>query len=154
MKHSWAVIALPVQPFHQCGKGHINLFLSLTIAIDPFLLYCLNALTNSLPGEGNANPLQCSCLENPMDRGAWWAIVHGVTKSWPQLRDWAQVFTRLDISHLILWDLHWNSKCWEKVILTPLSTMAFHSYSLTSLLLVTSLTFIVCMLFFVICISW
>ena len=33
-------------------------------------------------GEGNGNPLQNSCLENPMDRGAWWATVHGVTKSW------------------------------------------------------------------------
>ena len=33
------------------------------------------------PGEGNGNPLQCSCLRNPMDRGAWWATVHGVTKS-------------------------------------------------------------------------
>jgi len=33
------------------------------------------------PGEGNGNPLQYSCLENPMDRGAWWATVHGVTKS-------------------------------------------------------------------------
>ena len=32
------------------------------------------------PGEGNDNPLQCSCLENPMDRGAWWATVHGVEK--------------------------------------------------------------------------
>ena len=32
------------------------------------------------PGEGNGYPLQDSCLENPMDRGAWWAIVHGVTK--------------------------------------------------------------------------
>ena len=32
-------------------------------------------------GEGNGNPLQCSCLENPMDRGAWWAIIHGVTES-------------------------------------------------------------------------
>ena len=32
------------------------------------------------PGEGNGYPLQYSCLENPMDRGAWWAIVHGVTK--------------------------------------------------------------------------
>ena len=32
------------------------------------------------PGEGNGNPLQYSCLENPMDRGAWWATVHGVTK--------------------------------------------------------------------------
>ena len=34
------------------------------------------------PGEGNGNPLQYSCLENHMDRGAWWATVHGVTKSW------------------------------------------------------------------------
>ena len=33
------------------------------------------------PGEGNDNPLQHSCLENPMDRGAWWATVHGVPKS-------------------------------------------------------------------------
>ena len=33
------------------------------------------------PGERNGNPLQYSCLENSMDRGAWWAIVHGVTKS-------------------------------------------------------------------------
>ena len=33
------------------------------------------------PGVGSGNPLQCSCLENPMDRGAWWAAVHGVTKS-------------------------------------------------------------------------
>ena len=33
------------------------------------------------PGVGNGNPLQYSCLENPMDRGAWWATVHGVAKS-------------------------------------------------------------------------
>ena len=32
-------------------------------------------------GEGNGNPLQCSCLENPMDRGAWWAAVYGVAQS-------------------------------------------------------------------------
>ena len=37
------------------------------------------------PGEGNGNPLQYSCLENPMDRGAWWAIVHGVADSWTRL---------------------------------------------------------------------
>ena len=34
------------------------------------------------PEEGNGNPLQYSCLGNPMDRGAWWATVHGVTKEW------------------------------------------------------------------------
>ena len=37
------------------------------------------------PGEGNGNPLQYSCLQNPMDRGAWWATVHGVAKSQTQL---------------------------------------------------------------------
>ena len=37
------------------------------------------------PGKGNGNPLQYSCLENPTDRGAWRATVHGVTKSWTQL---------------------------------------------------------------------
>ena len=34
------------------------------------------------PAEGNGNPLQYSCLGNPMDRGSWWATVHGVAKSW------------------------------------------------------------------------
>ena len=38
------------------------------------------------PGEGNGNPLQYSCLENPMDRGAWWATVHGVAKSRTRLK--------------------------------------------------------------------
>ena len=44
--------------------------------------------TDLIPGSerfpvgGNGNPLQYSCLENPMDRGAWWATVLGVTKSW------------------------------------------------------------------------
>ena len=33
------------------------------------------------PGEGHGNPLHCSCLENPMDRGAWWATVHGVAET-------------------------------------------------------------------------
>ena len=39
------------------------------------------------PGEGNGYPLQYSCLENPMDRGAWQATAHGVAKSWTQLSD-------------------------------------------------------------------
>ena len=39
------------------------------------------------PGEGNGNPLQYSCLENPMDRGAWWATVHGAAKSQTRLSD-------------------------------------------------------------------
>ena len=42
-------------------------------------------------GEGNGNPLQYSCLENPMDRGAWKATVHGVAKSWTQLSDFTSL---------------------------------------------------------------
>ena len=37
-------------------------------------------------GEGNGNPLQYSCLENPVDRGTWWATVHGVAQSQTQLK--------------------------------------------------------------------
>ena len=44
------------------------------------------ATSLSLIGEGNGNPLQCSCLENPRDGGAWWAAIYGVTQSWTRLK--------------------------------------------------------------------
>ena len=44
------------------------------------------------PGEGNGTPLQYSCLENPMDGGAWWAAFHGVTKSRTRLSDFTLTF--------------------------------------------------------------
>ena len=48
------------------------------------------------PGEGNGNPLQYSCMENPMDGGAWWATVHGVAKSRTRLSDFTSLhFTSL-----------------------------------------------------------
>ena len=47
----------------------------------------------SSPGEGNGNLLQYSCLENPMDRDAWWALVHGVTKS----RTWLWLITHTEV---------------------------------------------------------
>ena len=43
-------------------------------------------------GEGNGNPLQYSCLENPMDGGAWWAKVHGITKSQTRLSNFTFTF--------------------------------------------------------------
>ena len=46
------------------------------------------------PGEGNSNPLQYSCLENPMDGGAWQVTVHGVRKSWKQLSDFTFTFKK------------------------------------------------------------
>ena len=49
-------------------------------------------MTEQLNGEGNGTPLQYSCLENPMDGGAWWAAVHGVAKSQVQLSDFTFTF--------------------------------------------------------------
>ena len=50
----------------------------------------LIARSGRSPGEGNGNPLQCLCLVNPMDRGAWQATVHGVAKSGTRLSDLAE----------------------------------------------------------------
>ena len=53
-------------------------------------------------GEGNGTPLQYSCLENPMDGGAWWAAVHGVAKSRIRLSDFTFIFT------FMLWRRKWQ----------------------------------------------
>jgi len=50
-------------------------------------------------GEGNGNPLQCSCLENPRDGGAWWAAVYGVTQSRTRMK-------RLSSSSNVMFDIH------------------------------------------------
>ena len=50
------------------------------------------------PGEGNGNPLQDYCLENPMDRGAWQATVHGVAKSWTRLSDFTHSLCFLNLA--------------------------------------------------------
>ena len=47
--------------------------------------YWFTPWVGKIPGVGNGNPLQYSCLENSMAKGAWWAIIHGVTKSWTWL---------------------------------------------------------------------
>ena len=48
--------------------------------------------TSHISGEGNGNPLRYSCLENPRDRGAWWAAIYGVVKSWTRLSDFTFSF--------------------------------------------------------------
>ena len=69
------------------------------------------------PGEGNGNPLQCSCLENPMDRGACRATVHGVAKSRTQLRDFISLYPLIQLLGIyltkkILWKYsHKRKKC-------------------------------------------
>ena len=61
------------------------------MAHEPHLImYNLSLIKVSLgsnTGEGNGTPLQYSCLENPMDGGAWWAAVHGVAEGWTGLSD-------------------------------------------------------------------
>ena len=64
---------------------------------------------SSIPGPGrsseggNGNSLWHSCLGNPMDRGVWWATVHGVKKSWTQLSDWACTHARIYLPLPISW---------------------------------------------------
>ena len=62
-------------------------------------------------GEGNGNPLQCSCLENPRDRGAWWAAVYGVTQSWTRLKRRSSSSSSIE--------------CEEKAMATHSSTLAW-----------------------------
>ena len=51
-------------------------------------------------GEGNGNPLQCSCLENPRARGAWWAEIYGVAQSWTRLKLLSSSSISLYVSHI------------------------------------------------------
>ena len=67
-------------------------------------------------GEGNGNPLQCSCLENPRDGGAWWAAVYGVAQSWTRLKRLSRKGNKIvqDIlSHQVKWASVsvWTSLC-------------------------------------------
>ena len=71
------------------------------------------------PGGGHGNPCQYSCLENPMDRGAWWATVHNVTKSHTQLKQLSTQHTEPGLDkHLILEETHHqlNSKGQVKLV--------------------------------------
>ena len=60
------------------------------------------------PGEGNGNLRQYSCPENPMDRGAWWATVHGVAKSRTQRNDYAHAHLAYLFTPLCIKDFHYK----------------------------------------------
>ena len=85
-------------------------------------------------GEGNGNPLQCSCLENPRDRGAWWAAVYGVAQSWTRLK-WLSssssnslvvqsVKNLLAVQETQVWSLGWEDLL-EKEMATHFSILAW-----------------------------
>ena len=62
-------------------------------------------------GEGNCNPLQCSCLENSRDRGAWWAAISGVAQSWTRLKWLSSSSSSRDLS--CLWDMEEAGHCYS-----------------------------------------
>ena len=67
----------------QIGKNIIKIFLSRGELMSMYVFVDTNQLSF---GRGNGNPLQCSCLENPRDGGAWWAAVCGVAQSRTRLK--------------------------------------------------------------------
>ena len=71
------------------------------------------------PGEGNCTTIQYPCLENPMDGGAWWAIVHGVTKSQTQLRDitFTFIFHCTDTQHFIYLSVDGYLNCFHFLVM-------------------------------------
>ena len=100
-----------------------------------------------LSGEGNGNPLQYSCLGNPMDRGAWWAAVHGVAKSRTRLSDFTFTFhfhalEKEVASHscVLAWRIPGTGAWWAAVygvaqsptLLTRLSSSSSSSLQLSS----------------------
>ena len=85
-------------------KGHLGCFHIL-----------INLNNSAMTGEGNGNPLQYSCLENPVDRGAWWAAVHRVTQSQTRLK-------RLSSSRRVLVP---HNPCLEKGMATHSSILAW-----------------------------
>ena len=85
------------------------------------------------PGERNGNPFQYSCLENPMDGGAWQAIVHGVTKSQTRLSDFTFTqntdllhihYTYTYILHVFYMFVCFPSKRWYNINITELSAVS------------------------------
>ena len=71
-------------------------------------------------GEGNGNPLQCSCLENPRDRGAWWASVYGVTQSRTRLKRLrSSSSSRVNTRLVSLWPL-WHYHCLFPLLYWPI----------------------------------
>ena len=75
-------------PYMTTGK---TIALTRQTFVDKVMSLLFNMLSR-LVGEGNGTPLQYSCLENPMDGGAWWAAVHGVAKSWTRLSNFTFAF--------------------------------------------------------------
>ena len=96
--HSSKASILPYSAFFAVQLSRRYMTTGKTIAltrwtfVSKVMSLLFNILSRLVIGEGNGKPLQYSCLENPMDGGAWWAAVHGVTMSRTRLRNFTFTF--------------------------------------------------------------
>ena len=86
-------------------------------------------------GEGNGNPLQCSCLETPRDGGAWWAAVYGVAQSWTRLKRLSS--SSSSSSRLIYCIVVVQSLSWVQLFVTSWTCKASLSFTISQSLLKT-----------------
>ena len=90
------------------NKAYLSYHLHPSSILFHFSLSCI--------GEGNGTPLQCSCLENPRDGGAWWAAVYGVAQSRTQLKRLSSSSSSSGINYLITYFVLWfrpYQNCWD-----------------------------------------
>ena len=97
LQHKFKIINFLCSAFFIVQLSHPYVTTEKAIALTrwTFVAKVMSLLFNMLSrlvGEGNGTPLQYSCLENPMDGGAWWAAVHGVAKSWTRLSNFTFTF--------------------------------------------------------------
>ena len=91
-QHKWQKIVEPWLSFSKGRNMWSNNFIHRQIIFQAKRQHSQAGKNLGLIGEGNGTPLQYSCLENPMDGGAWWAAVHGVAKGQTQLRNFTFTF--------------------------------------------------------------
>ena len=94
----------PRKPCHKkCSNFHRKSFMvGVRCGVAQSWTWLKRLSMHARTGEGNGNPLQCSCLKNPRDRGVWWAAVYGVAQSWPWLK--RKITSSIRLSRLLVQD--------------------------------------------------
>ena len=89
---NYIVLCLPSSHGGNLGEAFRSMCLNDRLPCHIYIIYIYTHTHTYISGEGNCTPLQYSCLENPMDGGAWKAAVHGVAEGWTRLSDFTFIF--------------------------------------------------------------